>query len=540
MKIDFPKKFPLWPVGAVLYGISWPMPWKLNLSFLAWFAFVFLFLSLKKTKGFWRFWGKVWIFSFITHTVCSGWFLDIPTNKIWIVAGAFNESLAFTLPFVPFYFMQKRIGFNRSLFALPFLFVTGEWIYCLSEHGLGYLLVVHSQTANLRLIQYADLFGFLSVTFWVFWFNVLTYTALEKCRHRVLSASFLVRMAVITLAMVSLPLGYSQYRDRQIGRQKSDSLAVTMIHTRFAPKPKNDEQRIRNLDRTVELTDSVDYYSKKKGIHRDLYVWHEGAIPLGNKAHILKFVQTAVQDWQVPLLSGMEYLVKFGDTGFWQPVNRVVLFSPHPDPAEPLPFYDKVHLAPGWESIPYLTLFHKLGIRFAGETKFHKKGDRMRLFEVPVRGRKVRFGTPICFEQNVPSIWNRMVRLGAECFVQVSFESWFGNTYFQKQVAYITRLRAIETRRGVARCSNGGLTFFTDAFGRIYSQATGSESAVSDSLALSDTVTFYTRHPNLFPLACLFVSGAYFVFVLFRGRRPIDRPVRPHPFLHRTRLKRVR
>ncbi len=494
------------------------MPWKANLSFLAWFAFVFLFLSLRKKEGFWRFCGTVWAFSFITHTVCSGWFLDIPTNKIWIIAGAFNESLAFALPFIPFYFMQKRIGFGKSLFALPFLAVTGEWIYCLSEHGLGYLLVVHSQTANLRLIQYADLFGHFSVTFWVIWFNVLIFTALEKCRYRLLSVCFIKRTAVIVLAMVSVPLGYAHYRDRRIAGERHDSITVTMIHTHFAPNPKDEELRLKNLDRIVELTDSTDYYSKKKGIHRDLYVWHEGAIPFDKNGHHRNFVQNAVQDWQVPLLSGMEYFVPFGDTRLGQPVNRVVLFPANPDTAVPLAFYDKNRLAPGWESIPYLSAFHKLKIRFTKEYQFHKKGDSLRLFEVPAGDRKIKIGTPICFEQNAPAIWNRMALLGAECFVQVSFESWFGKTYFQKQVAYITRLRAIETRRGVARCSNGGLTFFADVFGRIYSPAPDRESSVTNSVALGDTLAFYTRHQNLFPVACLAVSAACFIFMMFPRR----------------------
>jgi apolipoprotein N-acyltransferase len=517
MKSDFLKKFPFWLIGAVLYGISWPMPWNVNLSFLAWFALVFLFISLEKAKGFWRFFGIAWGFTFITYTICSGWFLDIPTNKFLIVIGALSESFSFPLPFIPYYFIKKRVGFNQSIFILPFLFGIGEWVYCSLEHNLSYLLVAHSQTANLWLIQYADQFGYLSVTFWVILFNALLYSALVRSRYRPLSFTFLKRAVPYALVMIFLPLAYALYRDHQIKQEKPDSISITMIHTQFVPNPKR-EQAMKNLDRIVELTDSVDYYSKRDGILRDLYVWHEGAIPSGNKRYIRSFVQNAVHDWQVPLLSGMEYLERMDGTEAWQPVNRVVLFPVNPDTAVLPPFYDKIHLAPGWESIPYLSLFHKLGIRFAKEYKFHKKGDSLRLFEVPVGDRKVKIGTPICFEQNAPTLWNQMVLLGAEGFVQVSFESWFGKTYFQKQVAYITRLRAIETRHGVARCSNGGLTFFVDSFGRIYSRAPDYESTASGSLALSKTVTFYTRHQNLFPLMCLAVSAGYFVLVICLGR----------------------
>jgi apolipoprotein N-acyltransferase len=510
VKADMLKKFPFWLIGAFLYGISWPMPWSVNLAFLAWFAFVFLFLSIKKANTFWRFWGTTWIFSFVTYTICSGWFLDIPTNKLLIVAGAFSESLGFPTAFIPLYFLKKRIGFDKAIFALPFLFVISEWLYSSLGHFLGYLMVVHSQTANPWLLQYVDLFGYLSVTFWVMWFNVLIYVALRKSQNRLCSASFVARTAIIVLAMVSLPLLYAWQRDRQLAHEKADSISISMIRTMFAPNP-NEEQLLKNLDRTVELTDSLDYYAKKKKKQSDLYVWHEGAIPSGNTKGILDFVRSAVNDWQVPLLSGMDYYEKYQGTNLWQSVNRVVLFQIPLDTTAALPFYDKVNLAPGWEGIPYLSLFHKLGIRFANENAFKRKGERLRLFTVPVHNRQVRIGTPICFEQNAPSIWNQMVLLGADCFVQVSFESWFGQTYFQKQVGYITRLRAIETRHSIARCSNGGLTFFVDAFGRIYSPAPGPESVITDSVALSKTVTFYTRHQNLFPLICLVISVAYFI-----------------------------
>ena len=135
-----------------------------------------------------------------------------------------------------------------------------------------------------------------------------------------------------------------------------------------------------------------------------------------NTKPIRSFVQSAVNDWQTPLLSGIEYYEKFDGTKYNQPVNRVVLFIPNPDSTEHMQYYDKINLAPGWESIPYLSLFHKAGIRFGNEYKFHRKGDRIRLFDIPGQKRHFTVGAPICFEQNAPWLWNRMVRLGAEAF----------------------------------------------------------------------------------------------------------------------------
>ena len=134
-----------------------------------------------------------------------------------------------------------------------------------------------------------------------------------------------------------------------------------------------------------------------------------------------------------------------------------------------------------------------------------KEGEGIKLIEVKTRNENaVKIGTPICQEQNYSYIWNEMALKGAQCFVQLSYESWWTLDYFKKQMADITRLRCIETHRYAARCSNGGVTDFIDPLGRIYSSAGKSEGAVTESVALiSDGATFFSKHQNLFPLLCL-------------------------------------
>ena len=150
--------------------------------------------------------------------------------------------------------------------------------------------------------------------------------------------------------------------------------------------------------------------------------------------------------------------------------------------------YDKVHLAPGNEKIPWHQFLVKLpGFPVAiNDSSWLKSGGQIQLIELQLQnGRKVKMGTPICLEQNYPAVWSEMTRGGAGFFVQLSYESWWTVRYFKTQMANIARLRCIETRRSIARCSNGGITEFIDGYGKIQSRAKPGEGCLTANLSLN-------------------------------------------------------
>jgi len=78
----------------------------------------------------------------------------------------------------------------------------------------------------------------------------------------------------------------------------------------------------------------------------------------------------------------------------------------------------------------------------------------------------------------------------------------------------ITRLRCIETRRCAARCSNGGNTQFTNAFGEITALATNREGSLSADVNLYKKVSFFSEHQWFYPVFCLIFIVIY-CFVSF-------------------------
>lgn len=169
---------------GVLYGLSWPIFEWLNLSFLAWFAFVPLFIFLEKHQD--RFWKSMfgsYLAMFVFGCFSAGWLFNFP-NPIWQVAIIFfAEELWFFMPFLFLFPIQRKLGFNKALWLFPFVWMLWEWTYLHLEFTMGTHLSAYSQSSNLWLIQHIDLTGMWSISLWLLFFNVLIFKAYQKVNY---------------------------------------------------------------------------------------------------------------------------------------------------------------------------------------------------------------------------------------------------------------------------------------------------------------------------------------------------------------------
>ena len=105
-----------------------------------------------------------------------------------------------------------------------------------------------------------------------------------------------------------------------------------------------------------------------------------------------------------------------------------------------------------------------------------------------------RFGVVICYESAFEGLARRYRAAGADFLVNITNDAWYGRTAGPYQHATHLVMRAIETRTGIARAANDGISEFVDPLGRTYS-ATGLEveAVVSGRLRTSDVIPPYVR-----------------------------------------------
>ena len=101
-------------------------------------------------------------------------------------------------------------------------------------------------------------------------------------------------------------------------------------------------------------------------------------------------------------------------------------------------------------------------------------------------------------------------------------DAWWGNTQGHKQLLSYTRLRAIETRKSVARSANTGISAFINQRGDIIKQLEyGKEGSLKQTLLLNDEVTTYVRYGDYIARISAFIGLGIFLMSFLKKRSEV-------------------
>ena len=101
---------------------------------------------------------------------------------------------------------------------------------------------------------------------------------------------------------------------------------------------------------------------------------------------------------------------------------------------------------------------------------------------------------------------------GAQLFVNISNDEWFGHSAAPVQHLNQARMRAVENRRWLLRSTNSGITASIDPYGRVVDRAPRDVlTSFSAPFGLVTQNTFYTRHGDWFCWLCVIISLAALV-----------------------------
>jgi apolipoprotein N-acyltransferase len=177
--------------------------------------------------------------------------------------------------------------------------------------------------------------------------------------------------------------------------------------------------------------------------------------------------------------------------------------------------YDKMHLVPFGEYVPFKRVFGFAG----GLTK--EVGDYSSgTSRAPLQAGSSKLGVFICYESIFPDEIRQLAANGAEVFVNLSNDGWYGDSGAYAQHLKQARMRAVENDRWLLRDTNTGVTAAIDPYGRVVSSIPRKErTALDANYALTKITTFYTRHGDWFAYLCAIISTAGLLFhFLYRAR----------------------
>ncbi|HEV3220355.1 MAG TPA: apolipoprotein N-acyltransferase [Candidatus Acidoferrales bacterium] len=403
-----------------------------------------------------------------------------------LVAAASFFPAAFAWAFA---WIWKR-GPGRACAAAPFLWVALEFGRDkLPSIGFPWNLIGYAAAHSLALAQMTTLGGIWMLSFFVAGFNALLVWAwIQFWRGH--------RAPVYATACIAVLIGaIVAFGDAWVPMDQPDHEA-RLIQPNF-PEDENMPRNWMDLHagELAEL-ERMSTAPEADGRAPGLVVWPEVPTPFSmqDPRFAALTVRIAKQTRDGFLSGEIEERVKPGEG--WQYFNSAVLHDPE---GRETFLYDKIHLVPFSEYVPWASWF-KVVQSITLEVGNFQQGTEFRVGTFP-DGR--RFCVYICYEAVFPGEVRKFAANGAELFVNISNDGWFGRTAGPEQHLEMARVRAIENRRWLLRCTNNGFTVTVDPYGHETARLPADTRAALDArYGYRSDKTLYTRWGDWFPFLC--------------------------------------
>jgi apolipoprotein N-acyltransferase len=398
---------------------------------------------------------------------------------------------------------------RRVLVAAPFLWVAVE-LARTRVTGFPWNLLGIAQVDNVALCRIAGWTGVYGISFEIMLVNVALAAVFLVPRKKrgalmvaalasaaVLQAGRLIEAPVATadhaalLVQANVPVTADWTRDyfEQTLRQLTDLSLKSAVTNASATAPG---------DASQAETSQVQATRTKI----DLIVWPESPAPFYTNDPLFRSTLSDLarrsQKWIVAGSIGTTSATQTGGPGS-QVFNSAVLVSPN---GEWTARYDKVHLVPFGEYLPFPHLFAFAGGLTKEVGEFGRGTSR-----APLNAGGTLLGVFICYESVFPDEVRQSAAQGAQVFVNISNDGWYGDSGAYAQHLNQTRMRAIENDRWLLSATDTGVTASIDPWGRIAAEVPRKQqAALVAPYGLTPITTFYTRHGEWFAYLCAIIS----------------------------------
>jgi apolipoprotein N-acyltransferase len=176
----------------------------------------------------------------------------------------------------------------------------------------------------------------------------------------------------------------------------------------------------------------------------------------------------------------------------------------------------------GVENFPYQSVLKPLigdaMIDLGGTVAMKTTQDYRSVFEGRTEGQTI--APIICYESVYGEFVTEYVRNGANVLGIITNDAWWGNTQGHQQHLSYARLRAIETRRAIARSANTGISGFIGPRGELVATLPyDTQGGLSAKLPLETKLTFYVLAGDYLARIAIFVAPLMFLIIRFRKKR---------------------
>lgn len=353
----------------------------------------------------------------------------------------FVSNIHFTVAGLTWKFLTYKTRGHFKLILLPL--VTACFSYfvpTLFPWNYGYPWIY----AHLPGVQFADIVGIDGISTLTIFFNFLIFLAFYK-KH------YFYWVGVFTVTFITLNAG-GFLRGQNIP-QTDKNLTVLFIQANIGSLEKQYALHNHNYREVViqKYTSLTQKALKDLKTPPDLILWPETAYP----SFVSKenFAQMTPNLHFIAKNSGSNFITGFYDftDDYSRPANAMLYVNRQGELSD-APTHKTILLAfgeylPGAETFPFLK-------KLAPMVSDFKRGTGPMARDLDI----YRVGPLICYEALFPGFARKMALDGADFFVNLTNDSWYGKTFEPWQHLYVSAGRAIENRIPLLRSTNTGYT----------------------------------------------------------------------------------
>lgn len=503
-------------LSGIILGISFP-PFPFPFTLLIFVGLIPYFIVITKRTSLASISRATFLFSLIFSLVTIYWVgsWSSEADPYLMLAGAallFAYPSVMLIPSTLFYIARKIFPKFDAIWLFPLFWVTLEYLLTQTDLRFPWLLLGHGLAKFNLFIQGADIIGTNGLSLVVAFINVLLFKAyFEKGEEKKYKLKPLLISVIIFLSLMI----YGIYKTSSF-KISDRKVKVGIVQPDINPWDKWAEGN---------LTDKLNLYLRLSQNCVDqgaeLILWPETALPVyafgGTFATVENSIFKFLDTNNVSLLTGMPDIIyyfdrdkipedaKFAKQGgyYYATYNAVLGLNPG---TREIQRYGKMKLVPLGERVPFVDQFAflgdllKWGVGITGwnigkdTTIFKTSNDKIDSIKV---------GGLVCYESVDPVFVTAFIQKGAELITVVTNDSWYGKSSGPYQHKDFAMLRAVENRRSVVRCANGGVSCIINAKGEILAETDMFvKTTLVGEVPIQNEKTFYSQNPLIVPVIC--------------------------------------
>ena len=510
---------------AVMMSIPYLVP---HTGFLALFAIVPLLCMDRIADMTGR--KRVWIYHYsafvLWNAVTTFWVCNatIGGGIFAVLANSLQMSLVFGL---------FRLSKKRFSGSLPYIFLMTAWIawerfYFDAEISWPWLVLGNSFARSIWAIQWYEFTGTLGGSLWIWMCNLSIFGILVSLSDGSIShwngkakAAAATGLLVLLVAppVVSGFIG-REYHD---AIEEGEQLDVMIIQPNIDPY--NKFQAMTQAQQNGILLSMAEKNLKEMkndstaapllvvapetftggvicGEYQRSQTWNGFVKFLKDYPGVNMLFGASTYDY-IHSSEAPSYTARKVGEGMWVESHNSALMT---DGSARTEIYHKSKLVVAVEHTPYPRIFCPIDNMLGGVMGRCVGQEEISVLHVKDKDSSIPIGCAVCYESVYGEYYTGYIRKGAKAMTIITNDAWWGNTPGYRQHLSYASLRAIETRRAIARCANTGISAIISPSGKIHQPTPWWEPAVIEgSIPLRNDITFFVSHGDITGRVCTFI-----------------------------------